>query len=83
MARAARYVHGIRPDPVNREPDDFYETPPDAVEELLRVERFSGRIWEPACGRGAISEVLEAHGHTVVSTDLVDRGTPANVSSWL
>jgi superfamily II DNA or RNA helicase len=54
-----------------------------AAHKFLRVEGFSGRIWEPACGRGAISEVLEAHGHTVVSTDLVDRGTPANVSSWL
>ena len=31
-------------------------------------------IWEPACGDGAMSRILEAAGHTVISTDLVDRG---------
>jgi hypothetical protein len=31
-------------------------------------------IWEPACGDGAISRILEAAGHEVISTDLVDRG---------
>jgi hypothetical protein len=33
-----------------------------------------GRVWEPACGDGAISKVLEANGLDVVSTDLYDRG---------
>ena len=54
--------------------DDFHETPRIATEALLGVETFTGPIWEPACGRGAISTVLEEHGHTVISTDLVDRG---------
>ena len=54
--------------------DDFHETPPEAVEALLAVERFDGPIWEPACGRGAISRVLESHGHVVVSSHLVNRG---------
>jgi hypothetical protein len=54
--------------------DDFHETPREAVEALLSVEVFCGPIWEPACGRGAISQVLEEHGHEVISTDLVDRG---------
>lgn len=57
-----------------REKDDFYATPPGSVEALLKVESFDGPIWEPACGDGAISKVLEAHGHRVSSTDLVDRG---------
>src|SRR5262249_24298803 len=40
---------------------------------LLRVlELPAGAIWEPACGRGAIANVLRAHGHSVVCTDLVD-----------
>lgn len=52
---------------------DFYPTPPEAVRALLSVERFDGTIWEPACGNGAISRELEAAGHNVVSTDLVDR----------
>ena len=38
------------------------------------MEEFAGLIWEPACGAGAISEVLIEHGHNVVSTDLVARG---------
>jgi hypothetical protein len=54
--------------------DDFHETPRVAVESLLAVETFTGPIWEPACGLGAISTVLEQHRYTVVSTDLVERG---------
>jgi hypothetical protein len=53
--------------------EDFYPIPPIAVESLLRVESFDGPIWEPACGDGAISKVLEAAGHKVISTDLHDR----------
>ncbi|MTJ82833.1 MAG: hypothetical protein F8N37_17740 [Telmatospirillum sp.] len=57
-----------------RPDDDFYPTPRSAIEALLRVERFDGVIWEPACGDGAISRVLEETGHQVLSTDLIDRG---------
>lgn len=57
-----------------RQSEDFYATPPHAVGMLLNLEPFSHRIWEPACGQGHISKVLEAHGHEVVSTDLIDRG---------
>jgi hypothetical protein len=54
---------------------DLYETPSVAVEALLRVlEMPAGKVWEPACGRGAIARVLRAHGHHVVCTDLVDYG---------
>lgn len=54
--------------------DDFHETPRVAVEALLSVETFDGLIWEPACGLGAISLVLEQKGYEVISTDLVPRG---------
>lgn len=54
--------------------DDFYASPPSAVEALCDVERFDGPVWEPACGDGAISKVLAARGYDVVSTDLVARG---------
>jgi hypothetical protein len=53
---------------------DCYETPAVAVEALLRVERLPHRIWEPSAGRGAIVNVLRAHGHEVVASDLVDYG---------
>ena len=49
---------------------EFYPTPPEATLALLSVERFEGAIWEPACGQGHISKVIETAGHTVVSTDL-------------
>ena len=39
----------------------------------MKLEQFNENIWEPACGEGHISKVLEAHGYKVVSTDLVDR----------
>lgn len=57
-----------------RRGDDFYPSPPEAVHALCDVERFVGPIWEPACGDGAISKVLERRGYEVVSTDLVERG---------
>jgi hypothetical protein len=57
-----------------REKDDFYKTPPAAVRALLAAETFAPVIHEPACGDGAISEVLEAAGHEVFSSDLVHRG---------
>jgi hypothetical protein len=53
---------------------DFYPTPPEATRALLSVESFDDMIWEPACGDGAISRVLAAAGHRVISTDLIDRG---------
>ena len=57
-----------------RENDDYYATDPRALEMLLELETFSENIWEPACGGGHLSRVLEKHGYNVRSTDLVDRG---------
>ena len=34
---------------------DCYETPPEAVHALLKVEQLPHDIWEPACGSGRIS----------------------------
>ena len=68
------YVRGIIPDSINREKDDFYPTPPKATQALLNVEKFVGAVWEPACGDGAISEVLIRNGYQVHSSDLIDRG---------
>ena len=58
----------------NREKNDFYATPEESTEKLLRVVTFRGRIYEPCCGQGHISEVLVKHGYEVFSSDLVDRG---------
>jgi len=59
---------------------DLYETPPQAVHALLAVEPLPQRIWEPACGRGAIVGVLRARGHIVLATDLYDHGCPRSTS---
>ncbi len=63
-----------RPDSVNRAEHDFYRTPRCAIEPLLEAERFYGTVWEPACGDGAISDVLLEHGYSVTSSDLIDYG---------
>lgn len=58
---------------------DFYATPPEAVHSLLAIERKwlpAGQIWEPACGDGAIAEVLKSAGRSVTCSDIVDRGYP-------
>lgn len=55
-----------------RQKDDFYPTPREAVDALLRVENLPKDIWECACGDGAISEPLMTAGHNVISTDLND-----------
>lgn len=53
---------------------DFYPTPARATKALLSAESFTGSIWEPACGTGAMSKVLESAGYEVVSTDIEPRG---------
>jgi len=53
---------------------DFFPTPAWATHALIDNEEFVGTIWEPACGNGAMSDVLETTGNQVVSSDLYDRG---------
>ncbi len=68
---------------VTRADHDFYPTPPEAARALLSVEQFDGLIWEPACGDGAISKELARHGHSVHSTDLVDRSYGTGAQDFL
>lgn len=53
---------------------DFYPTPEWATRALIENEKFSGNIWECACGDGAMTRVLEETGSAVRSSDLYDRG---------
>ncbi len=69
------------PNPVNRErrvtsrkDADFWPTPDWVTEALLARETPRGRVWEPACGDGAMARVIERAGHRVEATDLHDRG---------
>ena len=61
----------------SRNAADFYATPRECTNAL--IDNFDwlfrgGRIWEPACGDGAISKVLEERCFEVISTDIHDRG---------
>jgi hypothetical protein len=62
--------------PLKERREDLYETPPVAIEALLRHERLPHRLWDPCCGPGNIVDVLRAHGHEVIGSDLVDYGRP-------
>lgn len=53
---------------------DFFPTPAWATHALIDNENFEGEIWEPACGNGAMSDVLTQTGNSVFSSDLFDRG---------
>lgn len=65
--------------PEQRAAGDYYTTDPTAVEQFIKYYHrlngnFIGLIWEPACGCGNISKVLESNGYHVISTDLYYRG---------
>lgn len=56
-----------------REGRDYYATHPVAAELLLEVEDFNLPIWEPCAGEGHIAEELRKHGHTVYTSDIIER----------
>jgi hypothetical protein len=53
---------------------DFFPTPAWATHALIESEAFTGSIWEPACGDGAMVRVLVRTGCPVEASDLFDRG---------
>lgn len=62
---------------------DFYPTDEKLTHALLKAESFEGNgIWEPACGDGAISTLLERR-YLVHSTDIADYGYAATTVDFL
>lgn len=58
-----------------REEDDFYPTPWEVTEALLRKYKFGDRVIHECCaGDGAMVEVIQRHGYEVVASDIVQRG---------
>ena len=53
---------------------DLYETPPEAVEMLLRHVPLEGPVLEPSAGRGAIVRELRRNGLQVRAFDFHDHG---------
>jgi hypothetical protein len=76
MAVKASVSIGGRSDDNARHEADFYPTPRECTLALMKfLDLPKGQIiWEPACGDGAISKVLEELGYGVYSTDI--RKTP-------
>lgn len=55
--------------------DDAYSTPDYASIPFLNAHILPSKdVWEPACGSGALSRVLNEAGYTTVDTTLVDYG---------
>lgn len=71
---------------LEREPDEFYPTPPEPTRAFLYAEidrlRDFPCIWEPAAGDGAMVREMELLGMTVRASDLVDRGCGADLRSF-
>lgn len=66
-----------RQDNSDREENDFYATHPKAIPPLMDFlgwQEGGKLILEPCCGEGHLSIMLEAFGHRVISTDLINRG---------
>lgn len=49
---------------------DFYATDPECMSALLKREKFSADIWEPACGMGHLAKRLQLHGYNVRQSDI-------------
>ena len=58
----------------NRQEDDYYATPPRAIDDLLSKITLNKSIWECACGGGHLSDKLIDLGYDVKATDIKDRG---------
>lgn len=61
------------------DPTDFTPTPAPVGRAIVALESWGPRVWEPACGDGAISGQFLRAGHQVVETDLVPRGVGARL----
>lgn len=62
-----------------REENDFYSTDPNSLKIFLKALKRDGfylhnNIWECACGKGHLSELLKNNNYNVYSSDLVNRG---------
>lgn len=69
-----KYAYVISTNSETRKKNDYYPTAPLATMCLLREygKYIKSPVWEPAAGRGWISEVLQDNGYQVTSTDLYE-----------
>lgn len=71
---------------LEREPDEFYPTPPEPIRALLHAEidrlRDFDAVWDASAGDGALVREMESVGLNVVASDLVDRGAGFDIKSF-
>lgn len=59
---------------------DFYPTPKNVTIALMKFLKENDilssdqKVWEPACGDGSMSKVIESYGNIVISSDIRDTG---------
>ncbi|CAH1661933.1 conserved hypothetical protein [Hyphomicrobiales bacterium] len=69
-----------------RDEHDWYVEPRWTSMRLFQEERFSGRILDPACGKGRILDAARDVGFDTYGSDVIDRGTDGHRFSqvdWL
>ena len=74
-------AESVKPEKASRREHDFYPTgQPEAIRGLLHKDgdaiRSCGKVWEPACGDGALVAPIREAGIPCVASDLIDRGCP-------
>ena len=85
---AARMLDGSLAivDKLQREPDEFYPTPPEPIRALLYAElerlREFESVWDASAGDGALVREIEAVGLKVIGSDLVDRGAGFQIKNF-
>lgn len=88
LPNGARAIMGSRQEP----PDslDWFPTPPWGTRALMeRVlpslgidPKSIGSVWEPACGEGHMSKVIEEYCTPVIASDIFDYGVGAAVADF-
>ena len=73
-------------DQLEREPDEFYPTPPEPIRALLHAEiqrlRDFDSVWDASAGDGALVREMESVGLSVIASDLIDRGAGFEIKSF-
>lgn len=73
-------------DELEREPDEFYPTPPEPIRALLHAEidrlRDFDCVWDGSAGDGALVREMEAVGLKVIGSDLIDRGAGFQIKDF-
>jgi hypothetical protein len=85
---AARLLDGSLAivDELEREPDEFYRTPPEPIRALLHAEigrlRDFESVWDGSAGDGVLVREMKAVGLKVHGSDLIDRGAGFEIKNF-